>query len=100
MAGNKHQVNVKWNGTASTMKPFLHGKDSDYQKNMPLNIQPRPATDVATSSGKAVSQFFSRNDVLKSEVLWTLKTISSLCSYNPNQNIDKTSLCFSISRTL
>ena len=101
-------MNVKWNGTASTLKPLLQRKDLDYQKNicaatvnqekdhtlspnenMPLNIPPPPPTDVATSSGKSVSQFFSRNDVLKSEVLWTLKTISSHCSYNSNENIDK-----------
>ena len=34
MAGNKHQVNVKSNGTASPMKPFLQRKDSDNQKNI------------------------------------------------------------------
>ena len=108
MTGSKHQVNVKSNGTASTMKPFLQRKTSDDQKSictatvnqekvgtsspdedMPMNIPPPPATDVATSSGKSVSQFFSGNDVLKSEVLWTLKTISSHCSYNSNENIDK-----------
>ena len=46
---------------------------------MPLNIPPPPARDVSTSSGKSVSdsQFFSRNGVLKSEVQWTFKTISS-----------------------
>ena len=101
-------MNVKSNGTASTMKPFLQRKTSNDQKSictatvnqekvgtsspdedMPMNIPPPPATDVATSSGKSVSQFFSRNDVLKSEVLWTLKTISSHCSYNSNGNIDK-----------
>ena len=107
MARNK-QVNVKLNGTASTMKPFLQRKDWDNQKNicaatvnqekdrtlsphedMPLNIPPPPATDAATSSGKSVSQFFSRNNALKSEILWTLKTISSHCSYNSNENIDQ-----------
>ena len=80
MAGNKHQVNVRSNGTASTMKPFLQRKDSDNQKNigaatanqekdrtlspdkdMPLNIPPPPARDDARSSGKSVSQFFSRS---------------------------------------
>ena len=64
-------MNVKWNGTASTLKPLLQRKDLDYQKNicaatvnqekdrtlspdedMPLNIPPPLATDVATSSGK------------------------------------------------
>ena len=88
------------------MKPFLQRKDSDNQKNicaatvnqekdhtlspdedMPLNIPPPPATDAAASSGKSVSQFFSRNDVLKSEILWTLKT--SHCSDNSKKNIDK-----------
>ena len=33
MAGSKHQVNVKSNGTASTMKPFLQRKTSDDQKS-------------------------------------------------------------------
>ena len=60
-------LNVKSNGTASTMKPLLQRKDSDYQKNicaatvnqekdhtlspdkdMPLNIPPPPATDILT----------------------------------------------------
>ena len=105
MTGSKHQVNVKSNGTANTMKPFLQRKTSDNQKGictatvnqekvgtlspdelMPMNIPPPPATDVATSSGKSVSQFFSRNDRLTSAVLWTLKTISSHCSYNSNEN--------------
>ena len=34
MAGSKHQVNVKSNGTASTMKPFLLREDLDHQKNI------------------------------------------------------------------
>ena len=29
MVGSKHQVNVKSNGTANTMKPFLQQKTSD-----------------------------------------------------------------------
>ena len=99
MAGNKHQVNVKSNGTASTLKPFLQRKDSDNQKNicaatvnqekdrtlspnedMPLYIPPPPATDAATSSGKSVSQ---------SEVLWTLKTLTKFFA-----------LCFLIAKLL
>ena len=59
MAGSKHQVNVNSNGTASTMKPFLHRKTSDDQmsvcaatvnqekvatlspdEDMPMNIPP------------------------------------------------------------
>ena len=74
MAGSKHQANVKSNGTASTVKPFLQRKDSSDQKSIcvatvnqkkaatlspdkdtPMNIPPPPATDVATSSGKSVS---------------------------------------------
>ena len=61
MAGSEHQVNVKSNGTASTMKPFLQRKTSDDQKStctatvnqekvgtsspdedMPMNIPPPP----------------------------------------------------------
>jgi len=42
-----------------------------------------------TFSGRSVSQFVSRNDVLKAEVLWTSETISSHCSYNSNENIKK-----------
>ena len=71
-------MNVKSNGTASTMKPFLQRKTLNDQKSictatvnqekvgtlspdedMPMNIPPPPATDVATSSRKSVSQFFS-----------------------------------------
>ena len=108
MVGSKHQASVKWNVTASTVKPYLERKGAKGQKNIfaatvnqekvdtgnldedtAMNIPPPPATNAATSSGKSVSQFFSRNDVLKSKVLWTLKTISSHCSYNSNENIEK-----------
>ena len=54
-----------------------------------MNIPSPQAMDLAPSSGKSVSQFFSRNNVLKSEVLWTLKTTSTHCSYNSNENIEK-----------
>ena len=110
MGGRKHQASVKSNVTctASTMKSYLERKGSEGQKSIsaatvnqenvdtgsldgdtPMNIPPPPVTNVATLSGKSVAQFFSRNDVLKSEVLWTLKTISSHCSYNSNENIEK-----------
>ena len=82
------------------MKPFLQRKTSDDQKSictatvnqekvgtsspdkdMPMNIPPPPATDVATSSGKSVSQFFSRNDVLNfSKVTEIFKF---LCALSP-----------------
>ena len=58
-------------------------------KDTPMNITWPPAMNVAPSSGRSISQFFSRNVVLKSEVLWTLKTISSHCSYNCNENSEK-----------
>ena len=32
MTGSKHHVNVKSNGTASTMKPFLRRKTSDIRR--------------------------------------------------------------------
>lgn len=108
MAGSKHQTSVKSNATTSTVKPYLAKEVCEVQsrisaatvnqekvdtgtldKDAPMNIPPPPATNVAPSSGRSVSQFFSRNDVLKSEVLWTLKTISSHCSYNSNENIEK-----------
>lgn len=109
MVGNKHHANVKSNRKSYeaifTEKRFRFftriffaatvnqekGRTFSTDEDMPVNIPPPPATDVATSSQKSVSdsQFFSRNDVLKSEVLWTLKTISSRCSYNSNEIIDK-----------
>ena len=54
-----------------------------------MKLPPPPAMNE-THSGMSVSQFFTRNDVLKVEVLWTLRTISSHCLYNSNENIEKT----------
>jgi len=108
MAGSKHLASVKSKVTASSMKPYLERKGLEGQKSIsaarvneekvdsgsldedtPMHIPSPPAMNVAPSSGKSVSQFFSRNDVLKSEVLWTLRTNSSHYSYNSNENIEK-----------
>lgn len=56
-----------------------------------MSIPPPPAVNPSdvTSSGKMVSQFYSKSDVLKSEVLWTSSKYRGRCSYNSNENIDK-----------
>jgi len=61
--------------------------DEDAAMSIPL--PPAMDTNGTTLSGRSVSQFVSRNDVLKAEVLWTSETISSHCSYNSNENIKK-----------
>ena len=112
-SGTKHQASMKLDGSTAgqaTMKTYLEQKRSESQMKSSLATQSsenvnaqRPDEDTAMSvplppamntngttlSGRSVSQFVSRNDVLKAEVLWTLKTISSHCSYNSNENIEK-----------
>ena len=112
-SGTKHQASMKLDGSntgQATMKTYLEQRRSERQMKISLATQSsanvnaqRPAEDTAVSvplpyamnlngrtlSGRSVSQFVSRNDVVKAELLWTLKTISSHCSYSSNENIEK-----------
>lgn len=56
-----------------------------------MSIPPPPAVNPSdvTSSGKTVSQFYCKSDVLKPEVLWTSSKYYGCCSYNSNEKIDK-----------
>lgn len=70
-----------------------HVKSSDIRT---LFIPPPPANVVQTAnnpaalpiaSTRSVSEFVARNDILKSEILWTINTIVNHSSYHSNEKI-------------
>ena len=48
--------------------------------------QPTIAGPVASSS---ISNYVSKNDVLKAEIIWTMQTVMKHASYKSNENINK-----------
>ena len=109
MAESKHQVNVKWNGTASTLKPLLQRKDLDYQKNicvatvnqekdhtlspnenMPLNIPPPPVTEVGSqflghTTANDMVQHFEKSEVNSGLPIGNL---AQICINAPSVNLN------------
>ena len=51
---------------------------------------PTKKPDAATvTENNNITHFVNRNEVLKSEILWTLQTVVTHCSYKSNENISE-----------
>lgn len=57
-----------------------------------FTVPPPPPTQVASSATNnnvhTVNSFINKETVLRSEIIWTLKTVVSHCSYKSNENVN------------
>lgn len=92
MLGSKHKLNERMlsRGVSGllTVSEFMVAepeKDAKFETPQISNLEV-PSGVAVSPSTKTVLEYGSRNDVLKAEILWTLKTVCDHSSYRSNEN--------------
>ena len=88
--GVKHKMNYKNHPGTIGIESFF-SKDDTKQETTEvgeLNIPP-PPTPTASSSSKQLGHYFTNDTVLKAEVLWMLRLVTSHQSYKSSENSSK-----------
>lgn len=75
----KHKVNMRSVSDQPIMKTLT----------VPPPPQEVPSTAQQPTTSRQIGDFFSKNDVLKAETLWTLHTVANHNSYKSNETISE-----------
>ena len=62
------------------------GVKIDENNNTDFSISPPPPIPLPQTT-QNMNKYVTKNQVLKAEILWTLKTVTSHCSYKSNENV-------------
>ena len=95
MKGAKHKENGGCK-TCTTLFDFTISKFpkasttcSQSELTVPTPPLPQPVEGSKVQSGSGSEKFFSKDDVLKSEILWALKMVTNHMSFNSSKDTSK-----------